>query len=127
MILGIGIDLVDLERLRGVIARHGDRFVGRILTGAERAFCEAHVDQAPHVGARFAAKEAAVKALGTGVAEGISWRDIEIVRAGNGAPSLELHGPARQAADRRGVRNIHVSLTHDRTTAAAVVVLEGAP
>ena len=126
MILGIGIDLVDLERLRGVIARHGERFVDRILTEAERAFCGAHVDQAPHVGARFAAKEAAVKALGTGVAEGISWRDIEIVRAENGAPSVRLHGPARRAADRRGVKGIYVSLTHDRGTAAAVVVLEDA-
>jgi holo-[acyl-carrier protein] synthase len=127
MIKGIGIDLVDLERLRQVLARHGARFVDRVLTAAERDFCHAHRDPVPHIAARFAAKEAALKALGTGLASGIRWADLEVERGTDGAPSLLLRGAAERLARERGVRTAHLSLTHDRATAAAVVVLEDAP
>lgn len=125
MIKGIGIDLVDVERLQGILGRHGDRFVKRVLTDDERRFCEAHRQPAPHVAARFAAKEAALKALGSGLAGGIRWRDVEVVRGESGAPSLRLAGVAADLARERGVRTIHVSLTHDTRSAAAVVVMEG--
>ena len=127
MIKGIGIDLVDLERLRQVLERHGARFLDRVLTAAEREFCDRQHDPIPHVAARFAAKEAALKALGTGLAAGIRWTDLEVERRENGAPLLRMRGEAERIAQERGAGSAYVSLTHDRHSAAAVVVLEGGP
>jgi holo-[acyl-carrier protein] synthase len=127
MIEGIGIDLVDLERLRQVLERHGDRFLDRILTEGEREFCDRHRDPVPHVAARFAAKEAALKALGTGLTSGIRWSDLEVEREDSGKPLLRFRGAAERVARERGVRSVHLSLTHDRRAAAAVVVLEAGP
>jgi len=124
LIVGIGIDLIELERIRRVLDRHGDRFLDRVLTPAERAYCHRHLDPAPPIGARFAAKEAVLKALGTGLARGMRWQDVEIVRDEQGAPRAELSGEASRLARKRGVDRVLVSLTHDRGNAAAVAVLE---
>ncbi len=122
-IVGIGIDLVELDRMRGILARRGPAFVSRVFNDDER--CAADDVHAPaHYAARFAAKEACLKALGTGLASGVLWRDLSVRRGEGGAPTLDLSGRAGELAARRGVRAVHVSLTHGRDHAAAVVVLE---
>lgn len=125
MIVGIGIDVAEIARIAAVLDRHGERFLRRVLTEGERAYCLRHRAPAAHVAGRFAAKEAALKALGTGLSSGIGWRDVEVVRRPGGAPALALHGRAGEIAKGRGVRRTHLSLTHDRGIAAAVVILEG--
>jgi len=124
-IIGIGLDLVDLERLGAVLARHGDSFVDRICRAGE---CRRRSGDAPsvsHLGGLFAAKEAALKALGTGWAAGLGFRQVEVVRNAAGAPQLALHGAAQRRAEELGVRRSHLTISHDGRTAAAVVVLEG--
>lgn len=124
MIVGLGIDLVEVARFADALGRHGDRFVDRVFTEAERAACGARADRVLALAARFAAKEACLKALGTGWAEGLGFRDVEVVRDGDGPPRLVLHGAAARRAEVLGVMRSHVSLTHQPGTAAAVVVLE---
>lgn len=122
-IVGVGIDLVDLDRMARLLERHGERAVARIclerepkpLTGAARV---------AHLAGLFAAKEAAMKALGTGWARGIGFRLIEVTRNDDGAPALRLHGAAAERATAIGAARSHVSITHDGRAAAAVVVLE---
>lgn len=126
MILGMGLDVAELSRIRASMLRFGARFTARVLTPAEAAGLPAG-DAAPYVAARFAAKEAAAKALGTGLAQGVTLHSIEIARLPSGAPSLLLTGRARELAEAMGVQRAHVSLTHGRDVAAAVVILEGAP
>jgi holo-[acyl-carrier protein] synthase len=122
VIAGIGVDIVEVGRIRDVLERHGERFLARVLTDAERRYCLLHRDPAPHVAGRFAAKEAVMKALGTGWSSGVHFATIEVVRAASGQPSLRLHGAA---AERAGDRAIwHLSLSHDRGQAIAVAVLE---
>ena len=125
MIVGLGIDVVEVQRLADALSRHGDRLVARVFTGAERAGCDARADRVLALAARFAAKEACLKALGTGWAEGLGFRDVEVVREGNKPPRLVLHGAAARRAAALGVVRSHVSLTHQPGVAAAVVVLEG--
>lgn len=118
---GIGIDLVEVPRIREMLAKHGQRFKERTFTAGEIAYCDACAEPAMHYAARFAAKEAAAKALGTGLwNEGVSWTDIEVVRAENGRPSLLLHGAARLHA---GEATCLVSLTHTSEHAMAQVIL----
>ena len=124
MIVGLGIDVVEIGRLGEALRRHGDRFAERVFTAGERAACETRGDRVLALAARFAAKEACLKALGTGWAEGLGFRDVEIVREGNQPPRLVLHGEAARRADALGVVRSHVSLTHQPGLAAAVVVLE---
>ncbi len=124
MIVGMGVDIIEIRRIRAVLERQGDRFAGRIFTPAEREYCRAHRDPAPHFAVRFAAKEALFKALGTGWAKGVTWQDVEVVRDGNGAPSLALTGEAGRLTASRQVARIHVSLSHAEDSAVAVVVLE---
>jgi len=124
MIVGLGIDVVEVDRIRDSLKRFGDRFVARILTPAEAEYCAACADPALHVAARFAAKEAAGKALGTGLGLEVAWHDVEIVRRQSGAPELRLLGKGRNLADNRQVTQIHLSITHTQQTAAAVVILE---
>ena len=121
MIVGIGLDLIEVERVRRAWARFGDRFVRRILTAAERA--SLHGDPAAFLAARLAAKEAAFKALGTGWASGVTWRDVEVLRSPSGAPEIRLGGAAEEICARRGGAGVHVSLSHTRGHAAAVVVI----
>ncbi len=125
MILGIGLDLVELPRFRAALERHGARFESRVFTPAEREVGGSGSARLLSLAARFAAKEACMKALGTGWGQGVGFTQIEVVRGARGEPSLVLHGVAREVARRLGVQRTHVSLSHQPGAAAAVVVLEG--
>ena len=125
MILGIGADLVEVGRLESAGRRHGERFFRRVFTAAEIAYCESRPHKYPHYAARFAAKEAAFKALGRGWPYGLSWTEVEVLPAEGAPPALHLHGAARQRARSLGVRRVHVSLAHTPQTALAEVILEG--
>lgn len=124
MILGIGIDLVEIQRIRDALERHGEAFARRILTEAEWEYCRLHADPAPCVAARFAAKEAISKALGTGIGTEVAWHDIEVVRGPAGQPSARLAGGAVQRMEGMGGTRIHLSLSHERGHAAAMAILE---
>jgi len=126
VILGLGMDVVEVGRIARLLegpAGRAERFLARCYTPGERTFCEARRDRASGYAARFAAKEAAVKALGA--PRGVSWQDLEVTRAEGRAPSLAFSGPAAVAASRAGVARVHLTITHDGGVAAAVVVLEG--
>ncbi len=125
MILGIGMDVVEIARIARILdgpAGVAERFLARCFTGAERAYCDARKDRAGRYAARFAAKEAVAKALGTPA--GVRWTDLEVSR-GEGPPSVALAGAAAGAAARLGVARVHLTITHDAGLAAAAVVLEG--
>lgn len=122
MIVGLGLDLTELERIEKAYVRHGERFLEKILTSDERAAMPRLA--VPFLAARFAAKEAGVKALGTGFRGGISYKDVEVYADSRGKPELRFLNKALERADALGVASIHVSLTHGRDVAAAVVVLE---
>jgi holo-[acyl-carrier protein] synthase len=124
LIVGIGIDVLEVRRLERVLAAHGERFEQRVFTEREIAECRARADRAQALAARFAAKEACLKALGTGWSGGLSFRQVEVVRGEGGAPRLVLWGEAARRADGAGVTRTWVSLTHQPGVAAAVVVLE---
>ena len=125
MILGVGIDLTPAERIARALARHAGRFEARVFTDGERRYCAGKARPAEHYAARFAAKEAMLKALG--VPDGLSWHEMEVVPSERGRPDLVLRGAAEQAARRLGVTKVWLTLTHAGGLAAAVVVLEGAP
>ena len=124
-ILGIGQDLVELPRIRDMVERHSERFLKRCFTPAELDYCLVMKDPIPHLAARFAAKEACVKALGTGIAEGVSWLDIEIRRMPDNRPTIHLSGQARHRATELGIHFAHVTMTHERGLASALVIFEG--
>jgi len=124
MILGSGIDLVEIGRIQQSMDRYGSRFVGRVYTGEEQAYCQRKRASAESFAARFAAKEAGAKALGTGISQGVSWLEIEVVRQPSGRPSLQLHGRAAEIAARLGVVHAALSITHTAEVAMASVVLE---
>ena len=125
MIVAIGIDLVEIDRIEEVFRRRGGRFRNRIFTEQEIAYCEKRSSRFASYAARFAAKEAVMKALGTGWSDGIGWRDVEVVIGSNGAPIIELHGRALERLREIGATKVHVSLTHSGKLAIAEVVLEG--
>ena len=122
MIVGIGIDLVELDRIEKSLDRFGKRFLERIMTQAE--IDSAWGKEVEYAAGRFAGKEAASKALGTGFAQGVTPRDFEILHLESGKPTLNLHGKAKELAQQMGVKSTHISLTHSRQTAAAVAILE---
>ena len=122
MILGLGTDLVAVPRLEALLSRHRERFLGWVFTPAEQADCLSRAQPARHLAARLAAKEAAMKALGTGWGLGIRWQDVEVQSGGAVPPALRLSGAARDRADARGIRQALVSLSHDGDYAIAVVV-----
>jgi holo-[acyl-carrier protein] synthase len=124
MIVGSGIDLAEIARIQQSIDRYGDRFLNRVFTAAEQAYCLRKRNSAESFAARFAAKEAAAKALGTGISQGVSWLEIEVVRERGGRPTLKLYGRAAQFADRLGVAHMALSITHTADLAMASVVLE---
>jgi holo-[acyl-carrier protein] synthase len=124
MIVGIGVDLCEVDRLEAAIGRHGERFLTRIYTPAERAYCESKLNRMERFAGRFAAKEAAMKAIGTGWRRGVGWRDFEVTRAASGQPVMLFHGVARKIADELGVTRALVSITHIKSMAMAQVVLE---
>lgn len=125
MILSVGADLCEIDRIEGVHARLGERFLDRILTADEKEYCLRKQQPWASVAARFAAKEAVMKCLGTGWTQGVTFRDIEVRRARGGAPGLLLHGRAAEHAAARGIACWHLSLSHSRGTALAMVVAEG--
>jgi holo-[acyl-carrier protein] synthase len=124
MVIGIGIDIVENSRIRESIERFGARFLQRIYTEGEMEYCSKNADPAIHYAARFAAKEAAFKALGTGWSSGVKWKDVEVERLASGKPELRLHGAALERATAIGATRFLVSLTHDRTMSSAVVVFD---
>jgi len=124
MIIGTGVDLVEIARFRKVLERSKDRFVQRVFTPAEQKFCNAHQDPVPHFAVRFAAKEAVFKALGTGWAKGITWQDAEVLREESGAPVMILHGEAQKLAFAKGAHSVHLSLSHTENSAVATAILE---
>jgi holo-[acyl-carrier protein] synthase len=124
MIVGTGIDLTEIERIRSAQMRYGERFLARIYTPTEQAYCLRKRNAAESLAARFAAKEAAAKALGTGISHGVSWLEIEVVREPSGRPTLAFHGRALEFARRLRVERASLSLTHTESLAMASVVLE---
>jgi len=124
MIVGLGLDIAEIDRIEAAIGRHGAPFIERLFTPGEVAYCESHKNRFERYAARFAAKEAAMKALGTGWRRGVRWRDIEVTRETGGKPVLRLAGVARELADRLGVKNISLSITHSGNLALAQVIFE---
>jgi holo-[acyl-carrier protein] synthase len=125
MIVGLGVDITEVDRIAAAIERHGRAFLNRIFTASEIAYCEKHRDRAERFAGRFAAKEAAMKALGTGWARGVRWVDIEVAREASGKPTLKLAGASRAIADGLGVKNIALTITHTGNMALALVIFEG--
>ena len=125
MVLGLGSDLIEIARIEASIARFGDRFLGRVFTANEIAYCRSKRNAAESFAARFAAKEAGAKALGTGISHGIAWPEIEVRREPTGRPTLHWSGRAQERAAALDVRRTSLTLTHSRDVAMAVVVIEG--
>lgn len=125
MIIGTGLDLVEIRRVAALLERHGPDRLRRVFGEAELAHCLGRADPAAGLAARFAAKEAFYKALGTGVGRAGGWTDVEVVSEPGGRPRLRLAGRAARSAERAGVARVHLSLTHTGALAAAQVVLEG--
>ena len=124
MIVGTGIDIAEVPRIRQAIERFGDRFLLRIYSPGEIRYCDSKANRVERYAARFAAKEAAMKALGTGWSHGVRWRDCEVVRLPGGRPSINFHGKAGEIAARLGVKNAALSLSHTTEQAIAQVILE---
>jgi holo-[acyl-carrier protein] synthase len=125
MVVGTGIDVVEIERVARSIERYGSRFLERVYTAAEIAYCQRkRRNAAESFAARFAAKEAGAKALGTGIGFGVTWRELEVGREPAGRPLLLLHGRAAEIAASLGVRRSSLSITHTRTQSMALVILE---
>ncbi len=125
MIVGIGIDGIEIARMHASIERFGEHFLNRIFTAEEQAYCLKKQKKADEsFAARFAAKEAGAKALGTGISRGVSWLEIEVTRLPGQRPELRLHGRARARAEELGVTHMVLSLTHTRTEAMAMVLME---
>jgi holo-[acyl-carrier protein] synthase len=124
VIVGTGIDIAEVGRVRAAIERHGARFVERIFTEAEIAYVERKANRFERYAARFAAKEAGMKAIGTGWRGGVRWRDFEVTNLRSGKPTLAFHGAAASYAERLGVRAVSLSLTHTADTGMAFVILE---
>jgi len=124
MVVGIGIDLEGVDRFRVLLERWGERFEKKLFTDGERAYCRGRAKPAQHFAVRFAAKEAALKAMGVPRGIGLEWQHFEVVSGPDGAPTLVLTHAARAAADRLRVTRVHLTLTHTDDTAAAFVILE---
>ncbi len=124
MIVGTGIDIAETARIEQALARHGERFARRVFTEGEIAYCEQFKNKAERYAARFAAKEAAFKALGTGWREGVTWRDVEVTHQPSGKPELRLSGRAEERARQQGVAWMSVSLSHSDRYVVAQVIFE---
>lgn len=124
MIVGLGVDIAEVGRVKAAIERHGEVFLRRVFTAGERAYCERFKNKFERYAGRFAAKEAAMKALGTGWGRGVRWVDVEVVREKGGRPTMALSGEAGKVAERLGVKRIALSITHTETQALAQVIFE---
>jgi holo-[acyl-carrier protein] synthase len=125
MIVGLGIDIVEVPRVAAAIQRFGDRFLRRIFTEGEIRYCNSRHNPEERYAARFAAKEAALKAIGTGWNRGVGWREVEVCREPGGRPTMQFHGKAAEIAARLGTRRVSLSLSHTKQQAIAQVILEG--
>ena len=124
MILGTGIDLAEVPRIAAAIERFGERFLHRIFTADEVRYCDSKANRAERYAGRFAAKEAALKAIGTGWGRGVSWTEVEVRRAPGGRPTIAFHGRAAEVAAKLGVKHVALSITHSKEHAIAQVILE---
>lgn len=127
MIVGMGVDITEVDRVERAIEKFGRRFLERVFTPGEIAYCESRKNRYERYAARFAAKEAAMKALGTGWRRGVRWVDLEVTNLPSGKPTMRFHGVAAEFAARLKVRNVVLSLTHTATQALAQVILEAEP
>ena len=126
MILGVGIDIIEVGRIQASHERFGERFLNRILLPDEISYCLSHKVPAPFLAARFAAKEAISKAFGTGIGAQLGWQDMEVARNESGEPFVILHGGGRELLKARGGRHVLISLSHTQNHATAVAILESA-
>jgi len=124
VIVGVGTDIIEVARIRRVIEQHGDRFLRHILTGVELDRAPLKQGKYAFFAGRWAAKEALAKALGTGIGASCAWTDIEVINNGDGKPQIQLKGQALQTAEKMDVSRIHVSISHEKALACAVVILE---
>jgi holo-[acyl-carrier protein] synthase len=124
MIVGTGIDIAEVSRIAQALARYGDRFIHRVFTEGEIRYCDSKANRVERYAARFAAKEAGMKALGTGWSHGVRWRDIEVSRQPGGRPTITFHGKAAEFAARLGAVHVALSLSHTAEQAIAQVILE---
>jgi holo-[acyl-carrier protein] synthase len=120
----MGVDIAEIDRIEAAIARNGQRFIDRLFTRAEIAYCERHKNRYERYAGRFAVKEATMKALGTGWSRGVRWVDIEVTNLPGGKPTLRLSGVAGEIASQMGVKNISISITHSGNIAIAQVIFE---
>lgn len=125
MIIGIGTDIVSIPRIEKAVERFGERFINKVFTDKEAIVCKVKKDQASHLAARFAAKEAVLKALGTGISNGIGFKDVEVARVQGKRPEIILHGIGKKVAESLGVKDIHISISHEADIALAFAVIEG--
>ena len=124
-ILGIGTDIIECLRIAQMIERHGELFIRRVYTEHEIAYCSTKKAATQHYAGRWAAKEAVLKALGTGWRRGISWRDVEVRNKPGGAPTIALRGGAKEVLEQSGIREMHISISHCRSHATAYAIAEG--
>lgn len=125
MIVGTGVDITEVARIEAAVKRFGDRFLHRVFTPAEVRYCMGKPNAAERLAARFAAKEAGMKAIGTGLRHGVTWQDVEVLRMPGQRPVLQFHGKAAEFAARLGCKRTHLSLSHTAEQAIAHVILEG--
>src|SRR5215472_6680795 len=125
MIVGTGVDIAEVVRIKAAVERFGERFLRRVFTPAEVRYCMGKPNAAERLAARFAAKEAGLKAIGTGLRHGITWHDVEVVRLPGQRPTVRFSGKALEYADRLGCKRVHLSLSHTAEQAIAYVILEG--
>jgi holo-[acyl-carrier protein] synthase len=126
LILGMGVDIAEVDRIQAAIERHGEPFLRRVFTAAEREYCQQFKNKYERYAGRFAAKEAAMKALGTGWRRGVRWVDFEVVRESSGRPTIRLDGEAAKIANQIGVQRVSLSITHTAEQALAQVIFESA-
>jgi len=124
MIVGTGIDIAEVPRIAASIEKFGERFLRRVYTEGEMRYCDSKANRVERYAARFAAKEAAMKALGTGWNHGVRWRDVEVARQPGGRPTIAFHGKAAEFAAKLGAKNVALSLSHTAEQAIAQVILE---
>lgn len=125
MIIGIGTDIVSIQRIERAVERFGERFINKVFTEGETSYCIGKKEKGPYLAGRFAAKEAVLKALGTGISNGIGLKDVEVARVQGKRPEITLHGKGKETADSLGVKSIHISISHDGGIATAFAVVEG--
>jgi len=127
MIVGTGVDIAEVARIKAAVERYGERFLKRVFTPEEIRYCSSKANTGERLAARFAAKEAAMKAIGTGLRHGVTWQDVEVVREPRSRPGIRLSGKAAEFAAALGCKRIHLSISHTEEQAIAYVILEGEP